>query len=44
MRRRGSLCSRRRRGRFLPNGNPNKGRQVLENGKLIPIMIPSKPL
>jgi hypothetical protein len=32
------------RGRFLPNGNPNKGRQVLENGKLIPIMIPSRPL
>jgi len=29
--------------RLLPNGNPNKGRQVLENGKLIPIMIPSKP-
>jgi hypothetical protein len=31
------------RGRFLPNGNPNKGRHVLENGKLIPIMILSKP-
>jgi hypothetical protein len=38
----GSLC-RTGRGGFLPNGNPNKGSQVLENGKLIPIMIPRKP-
>jgi hypothetical protein len=30
------------RGRDPPNGNPNKERQLLENGKLIPIMIPSK--
>lgn len=31
-------------GEDLPNGNPNKERQLLENGKLIPIMIPSKSL
>lgn len=42
--RKGSLCSGRGGGRVLPNGNPNKERQLLENGKLIPIMIPSKSL